>query len=530
MNSALLALFTRALREDVRSKSMVWARAGLVGIVLLNLGTTQISMGWGGAPGLVFFKSVVWINFLFIALAGLSYFASAITEEKEDMTLGLLRMTNLNPLSILLGKSASRQIGALLLLISQIPFTLLAVALGGVTLAQIIAAYACLAAFTLLLGNVALFFSVMMRRSISAAVLTFGVMFVFLFGSSLVRYPLLYTLAYLQFIPADLYAPWLEPLFEKWQQASPIFRLGEIGLTGFSEGPLCFQVVTNVLLALVFFLGAWAVFDFFCNEQADAAPPRALFSRSGKRFQLFRPGRPWKHALLWKDFHFLCGGHFGAFMKIVIFGCPLVIANYVQRRFNWAEIEWKKVGYLLIWCAALVTASEVAFVAGRVFWQERVWKTWSSLSMLPMSTRRIAYQKILGCLVSTWPAVLFFAFGVVLVSEDLLNGIAEIFRASDRRSSSGGELELMAVTGFIFPFLLVVLFYHLIVALSLRLKWGALPLAFAITIVGTQITIMLAFLMLRGAAFLVLDIASIVAIVAMHYNIGHRLEALAAED
>ena len=36
--------------------------------------------------------------------------------------------------------------------------------------------------------------------------------------------------------------------------------------------------------------------------------------------------------------------------------------------------------------------------------------------------------------------------------------------------------------------------------------------------------------MLRGAAFLVLDIALIVAIVAMHYNIGHRLETLAAED
>ena len=533
MNSALLALFTRAVREDVRSKSMVWARAGLVGIVLLNLGTTQLSMGWAGAPGLKFFTSIVWINFFFISLAGLSYFASAITEEKEDMTLGLLRMTNLNPLSILLGKSASRQIGALLLLISQIPFTLLAVALGGVTLAQILAAYACLAAFTLLLGNVALFFSVMMRRSISAAVLTFGVMFVFLFGAWIVRYPLLYTLAYLQFIPADLFAPSLDTFFAKWQQASPLKRLGEIGITGFSDGPLCFQVITNTLLAVAFFLGAWAIFDFFCNEQADAAPPRALLSRGGKRFQIFCPGRPWKHALLWKDFHFLGGGHIGAVGKLVTYGAllliPLALATNTFDKTKSAYV-WKEIGYTMLWCSLLVFLAEIAFIAARVFRQERVWKTWSSLSMLPMSTRRIAYQKIIGCLIATWPVWVIGAFGALLVADDLMKGIAGILRDWNRPSSSGGEWKLMAITGFVFPFQLVVLFYHLVVLLSLRLKWGALPLAFAITFVGTQICVMLAFLMLRGASFLVLDVAAIVAIIAMHHQIGRRLEILAAED
>ena len=533
MNSALLALFTRAVREDVRSKSMVWARAGLVGIVLLNLGTTQLSMGWAGAPGLKFFTSIVWINFFFISLAGLSYFASAITEEKEDMTLGLLRMTNLNPLSILLGKSASRQIGALLLLVSQLPFTLLAVALGGVTLAQIIAAYACLAAYTLLLGNVALFFSVMMRRSITAAILTFSVISLFILGSWIVRYPALYLLAFFKIIPAELPPPWLESALQRWQQASPLTRVGEIGVTGFSDGPLCFQVITNVLLAFAFFLGAWAIFDFFCNEQADAAPARALLSRSGKRFQVFRPGRPWKHALLWKDFHFLGGGHLSAVVKLVTYGAllllPISLATNVFDTTR-SPFVWKEIGYMMIWCSLLVFLAEVAFIAARVFRQERVWKTWSSLSMLPMSTRRLAYQKIGGCLIATWPVWLFGAFGALLVTEDLLKGLGEVFNSGNRPSSSGGEWELLAVTGFVFPFLLVGLFYHLVAVLSLRLKWGALPLSFAITFVGTQISVMLAFLMLRGAAFLVLDIAVIVAIVAMHYQIGHRLEILAAED
>src|SRR5678816_4612542 len=98
-------------------------------------------------------------------------------------------MTNLNPLSILLGKSASRQIGALLLLLSQVPFTLLAVALGGVTLEQIIAAYTCLGAYTLFLGNAALFHSVISRRTFYAALLTAALLFVFFFGAAIIRHP-----------------------------------------------------------------------------------------------------------------------------------------------------------------------------------------------------------------------------------------------------------------------------------------------------------------------------------------------------
>src|SRR5439155_21710329 len=121
---------------------------------------TQESMRWLGAPGLRFFQAVVQINFFFITLAGVGYFASAITEEKEEMTLGLLRMTSLNPLSILLGKSTSRVFGAVLLLLAQFPFTLLAVSLGGVSVAQVMAVYCTLGAYVFLLSNVALFCSV----------------------------------------------------------------------------------------------------------------------------------------------------------------------------------------------------------------------------------------------------------------------------------------------------------------------------------------------------------------------------------
>src|SRR6187402_2140763 len=108
MNSPLLALFIRSLREEGRQKLSYIARVGLVLVILMFLVSVQTSMGWNNAPGLEFFQIVFAIDLAFVVLAGVSYFCSAISEEKEEATLGLLRMTNLNPLSILLGKSTSR--------------------------------------------------------------------------------------------------------------------------------------------------------------------------------------------------------------------------------------------------------------------------------------------------------------------------------------------------------------------------------------------------------------------------------------
>ena len=185
MTSPLLALFTRSLREDTRSKSTYWARAGLAAFMLVVMGMAAFARATGGAPGLVFLKSAAWLQTMFLTISGLGYFGSAITEEKEDETLGLLRMTNLSPLSILLGKSTSRLCGALLLLAAQLPFTFMAVTLGGVSPRQVLAAYCTLGAYTFLLCNLALLASVIMPRTVTAAACTGGILLgVFTFGAA----------------------------------------------------------------------------------------------------------------------------------------------------------------------------------------------------------------------------------------------------------------------------------------------------------------------------------------------------------
>ena len=97
MRIPALALFIRQLRLDARASRTYLTRAILVGGVLLGLMAAHAASALVAAPGLDFFRTLVFINFFFVSMAGLSYFASVIAEEKEEMTLGLLRMTGLSP-------------------------------------------------------------------------------------------------------------------------------------------------------------------------------------------------------------------------------------------------------------------------------------------------------------------------------------------------------------------------------------------------------------------------------------------------
>ncbi len=113
-----------------------------------------------GAPGLALFTTIANIDLVFITLAAIGFFATCITEEKEEGTLGLLRMTDLSPIAIVLGKFGGRLLTALLLILIQLPFTLLTITLGGVAPAQIEAAYIALLSYMVLLAGVGLLVSV----------------------------------------------------------------------------------------------------------------------------------------------------------------------------------------------------------------------------------------------------------------------------------------------------------------------------------------------------------------------------------
>jgi len=519
MSSPLLALFVRSLREDSRLKFSYFTRAGFVTVILLFLFSAQSELGWTNAPGLRFFETVMVVDLVFVILAGLSYFSSAISEEKEEATLGLLRMTNLNPLSILLGKSTSRLCTAVLLFTAQLPFTLLAVTLGGIALRQIFAAYLSIAAFLVFVSNLALLASVLNRRSSTAALLT-GVGLLFFFGVVPVA-------AWFAALPVRLgllgagngLSNLLVGFATLAEGASPFMRMSKILATGFHGDVFSFQVASNLVMGLGFFLLSWAIFEKFCGEQKETAPPRAGVARSrGKRRVLFSPGRPWGLALAWKDFYFTTGGKLWILIKLFIYGAPLLVIRCVPSQLG-GPSSWEEFGIGAFWIMLVFIFVELAFAASNLFRNEHQGQTLSTLAMLPGSMARIAYEKLLGIVPSLLAAGAYLAFSLPLVMKPFLRQM---------NSTSAREEFWMASIFFTTQSLL---FLHLVATLSLYVKRGALPLSIALQFL-LYLFAMFVFAGSRNeeAFFYLLSLFALGAAGFLHVHLGYRLEALAAED
>lgn len=518
MTSPLLALFARSLREDTRLKLTYFARSGLVTVILIFMLMVDSSSGMGTGQGLGFFGTVIYVDLVFILLAGCGYFASAITEEKEEMTLGLLRMTNLNPLSILLGKSTSRLCGALLLLVAQLPFTMLAVTLGGISLRQIAAAYCTLGAFLIFLANLALLASVLCQRSAGAAALTVTALLLFF-----AVVPLLNWIAHLParfgLIADD--AAWvvaLAQLAEFAWKASPFTRISEVLATGFNDRAFGWQAASNLALGAGCFLLAWLGFDRFCEERPESGPRRAGASR---RRRFLRAGRVWSRALAWKDFYFLTGGKVWALGKFLIYGLPLVaMACWPERWGGPPKLE--VFGFMTMVMTWWLMVFELAFIAASIFKTERQGQTLSTLAVLPMSLRRMTWQKLTGTLPALIPAASYFVLGALCASKTILKMLGDL----------SFEKEGFAIlTGLAYGVGQSVLFLYMTANLSLRLKRGALPLAIGIQFLVQMI--LPAMFMTVGSAeggLVLLVFATVVAIGFLHHNTFRRLEALAAEE
>lgn len=517
MNRSLLALFERSLRLETRSPQMAWLRVGFLALILIMLYTTQMQAqsGWFGAPGLHFLQEIVWVNFLLITLSALGYFASAITEEKEEMMLGLLRMTNLNAVSILLGKSTSRLVGALLLLLVQVPFVLLAVALGGVSGIQIAAAYGTLLAYLFFICNLALLFSVIFRTTNTAAGLTLMALIFFLlahyWAAALIH---------------DSLPTWstLATLTDYWRWATPFERLSAIFQTGFSGPVFGFQIWSNLLLGVLLFLVAWRVFDPCTRVEIEAAPARQWFFRRKSRRSRLPAKVRGLAAVSWKDFTFISGGRFGLAIKFGVVALVMAVINILTLEFgDHHTITLKFEGGVLIWISLIATALWLAVDAARIFSEEIKWKTWSSLATLPVSMSALAYRKVFGALTGTLPLLLGVVVGMILDPTDTADFINGIFKESE------GFMVLMVVL------LQYGLFLHLTAFLSLVIKRGALPLAFAIQYLGGSFLLGILGLAFAGARgpggfFVVISFICLVATLILHLAIGRRLSRAIAEE
>ena len=271
-----LALMIRGLRFDCRRWQMHALRFLLVAIFLFILFISWIEyvVAIGTAPGLGFFSYITYTNFAFITLGGMSFFTSSITEEKEEQTLGLLKMAGVNPVGILLGKLGPRLANALLLLAIQFPFVQLAVTLGGVHHRQIQAVYATLTGYIMIMAGLGVLASVVARRTRGAALMV----------STAIMLPLLLQMVLAIFGASGATSPLLTHAREAitwisiWSVAE---RLSEVMSLGFDESPLGLQLYCHLGGAAAMFFTSWLIFER-CTRQPHTSAESGLISRQAR--------------------------------------------------------------------------------------------------------------------------------------------------------------------------------------------------------------------------------------------------------
>jgi hypothetical protein len=512
--NALLALFARSMRELLKSKLSYVVCGLMVGIIFFFLLFAQGAASAMTAPGLKFFEHSLFVVLVFITLAGVSYFASAITEEKEEGTLGLLRMTDLSPLAILLGKSTSRLSAALLLLASTFPFTLLAVTLGGISARQVFASYATLGAYLILLANIALLASVLSPRGAIASVVT-GTL---VFGTPTLAGLLTTSNVWLTSLPigsrVSWLIPWLTSTGEFLNTLSPFRRLGEILTTGFNGSIVNGQFWGSLTVATICLLLGWVLFDPIAGETPRFTLPRSV-PRPNSRFERFAPHRAWLvSAVAWKDFHFLHGGWIMLLVRWIGYGAislAIGIANAGGAK------GLTDAGGAIVWAMFAALSVELCLIGSRILRTELRDKTLVGLAGLPLSMQHIIMMKLDGARRSLLPAFTWMCLGfAVMIGNALWEGLGN---NNVSHFNVFGTLIFLAYLAS-----QVWLIAHLAAHFSLKFNWGALPISFGVVFLANIIGIMFCI------GFFVMPIVALTYVTQLRASMYQRLEQLASEE
>ena len=128
-------ILERELRVRARNRATYWSRFAAAALAILLCLPQMFSFYPSGAPaalGQVLLSMIVGAAFLLCCAACLLT-SDTISSERREGTLGLLLLTQVNPLDVLVGKLGSAGLTSLCALLTFLPMLMITVLAGGVT-------------------------------------------------------------------------------------------------------------------------------------------------------------------------------------------------------------------------------------------------------------------------------------------------------------------------------------------------------------------------------------------------------------
>ncbi len=463
MFPGVLALLERSWRVDARAWGQHLIRLGLViGIYFALLFAVFTGAGFG-APGLRFLFYIVNLNLVFITLTGVCFFSTAISEENEEDTLGLMLMAGISPVGILLGKSLARLTQVLLLIAVQYPFTLLAVTMGGVNPIQVHSVYAAMFAYVFMLSGVGLCCSTLNSRNQTAVL--WAAVFVAIYcvlPPFMIRLVLLPNGRTLQI-----------PEFVAWVDESCIFyQVNSILASNFQETMISRQVISNMVIGVLGYFLSVILFGLAVRTPSLEPTSRGLLEQTRRRMPIHSRGRPKLNPFTWKDFHFIGGGTTGLVLRatliVVSYFVVCHVTDHLGGGWDWGPPHWGTATGTFVSLMMFAVTLDAGQMMSRCLNEEIREQTFGSLLMLPHSTHKILYSKLLGVFLAWLPGPTAMVLVLMLTVEGL--NCAHAFWEYP------GAMLLFAVHFVLVP--------HITMVAALFVRWGGLALG-----IGTAIAV-----------------------------------------
>ena len=367
MTLETVALMLRAWRVDARDLKAHLLRVLAPATVLCSLVVIHFDRNSWGAPGATLFSWITTLNYVVTTLAGVTLFATTISEECEGRTLGLLRLADISPLAILIGKWIPRLTNVAWLVILQFPFVLLAVTLGGVLWEQVGQATLLLLAHLWFVGSLGLFTSILRRRNgpaVATALIT--VLAIHLLpvlvqsaASSLSAYGLLSPPVWKAIDSSCALVFWSSA----WSVLSELLNLGP------NLSAVLFATGVNFAAGAVLFLASLIVFDPLTRQESVQT---SAASRGHRR----RQARVWSSPIIWKDFHFLTGGTKSNVLKLIGYATVSMFAALYWVKWDPTQIDAAVVGGAIFAIIVPMLVVEGTFLAARLYHCEAAEQTW----------------------------------------------------------------------------------------------------------------------------------------------------------
>ena len=242
-------------------------------------------------------------------------------------------------------------------------------------------------------------------------------------------------------------------------------QMGTILSSSFQTTLWSYQVISNLCLGGLGFFGSWALFGLAMREPSTEANSRGLVTRSRGRLRWFAPGRPWERPIAWKDFHFVSGGIPSLLIRFAIYGSLYFVAFVSTGFFSGGILNaLKQTDSMFLIMMMFAVAIDAGLLVSRSLGDEVRSQTLATLLLLPTSSGRILYGKILGSLLGWLPGPVCLLAGILLLTYGR-ESTWDFFR------QGGAACWLVAH---------LILVPHAAAVLSMYVRWGALPLGIGV--------------------------------------------------